>query len=406
MSYDHLMPIPMNVTSKVLRCVCKIKYANENKINYFSGFFMRVSDALKYLISMEIFRGENLINKNIEIEIWNKKIVNMELNGRFIKNFEFPKSITVIEIKETDDIYKDVEFLDYDQNYHKGYEIYKDENIFSIHFPLGKEAVCASGKVININNDELEHNIPTDRGSGGCPILILSNNINSIKVIGVHTSKNILKHLNYATLIGSIINGINKPIKNENKFVDFDKNKIFYNNIYNNNIYIDNNINNNINNHKIYNPNNPKVNNIINYNNKIIPFNNNLNNINKNYIHNLNNNNKNPNIAPINSNPLFSSNISNNSIKSQNEKVLILTNDPNEAITLHFRSSNQLIKYTIRCKTHHKFNLIANQIFEREPNFVENGLLFLCGGRKVNEYKSIKDNQLKDGDVIIIQIME
>ena len=38
MSYDHHMPIPMNVASKVLRCVCKIKYANENKINSFSGF--------------------------------------------------------------------------------------------------------------------------------------------------------------------------------------------------------------------------------------------------------------------------------------------------------------------------------------------------------------------------------
>ena len=83
-----------------------------------------------------------------------------------------------------------------------------------------------------------------------------------------------------------------------------------------------------------------------------------------------------------------------------------MTNDPNEAITLHFRSSNQLIKYAIRCKTYHKFNMIVNQIFEREPNIVENGLLFLCGGRKINEYKSIKDNQLKDGDVIIIQTIE
>ena len=65
-----------------------------------------------------------------------------------------------------------------------------------------------------------------------------------------------------------------------------------------------------------------------------------------------------------------------------------------------------MLKYAIHCKTHHKFNLIANQIFEREQNFVENGFYFLSGGRKINEYKTIKDNQLKDGDVIIIQTIE
>ena len=85
------------------------------------------------------------------------------------------------------------------------------------------------------------------------------------------------------------------------------------------------------------------------------------------------------NITPINNNPFFSSKVSNNSIKSQNEKFLILTNDSNEAITLHFKSSNQLIKYTIRCKIHHKFNMLVNQIIDSEPNFFENGFLFLYG---------------------------
>ena len=50
--------------------------------------------------------------------------------------------------------------------------------------------------------------------------------------------------------------------------------------------------------------------------------------------------------------------------------------------------------------------MIVNQIFESEPNLVESRFVFLCGGRRINEYKSIKDNQLKDGDVIIMQIME
>ena len=285
MSYDH-MPIPMSIASKVLRCVCKIKFAH----NSCSGFFMRVSDRLKFLISMELFNNENFLDKNIEIEIWNKKIMNMELNGRFIRNFQRPKYISVIEIRETDDIYKDIEFLDYDLNYQKGYEIYKNMNIFSIHFPNGGEAVCASGKVINIYNNiynnNFDHNIPTNLGSGGCPILILSESINLIKVIGIHYGKDNPTNLGIATFIGSIINEINKPIKNENNFKVFGNNKIFYNNgIFNNKINIDNNIN--MNNNKIFKTNIPNANNITKYNNKIIPFNNNLNNINVNYYQNL-----------------------------------------------------------------------------------------------------------------------
>ena len=117
--------------------------------------------------------------------------MNMELNGRFIRNFQGPKYISVIEIGETDDIYKDIEFLDYDLNYQEGYgyEIYKNQFIFSIHFPNGGEAACASGKVIDIYNNNFDHNIPTNLGSGGCPILLLRESINFIKVIGVHHGK-------------------------------------------------------------------------------------------------------------------------------------------------------------------------------------------------------------------------
>ncbi len=396
MSYDHI-PIPMNIASKVLRCVCKTKINFKEYTGINTGFFFRSSDGSKFLIPG--IRSLKNSNVNIYFEIWNKKIMNLTFNDRFIKNFESPINTAVIEIKESDNIYNDIDFLDYDPNYQKGYEIYKNANIFSIHFPMGKEAACASGKVIEIDNKKYEigHNIPTEKGSGSCPIILLSDYIDEIKVIGFHQSKDIMRKLGFATFIGPIIDELRKSFKNENKP------KVF-NGTNNINFNIDNNID-NINNNKIFNPNNPRLNNLINFNNKIMSFNNNFNSIKGNYIQHLNNNNS--NISAVNNNnTLFSSRISNNSIKSQNEKVLVLTNDQNEAITLHFRSSNQLIKYAIRCKTHNKFNLIVNQIIEREPNLVENGFLFLCGGRKINEYKSIKENQLKDGDAIIIQIMD
>ena len=44
----------------------------------------------------------------------------------------------MIEIKESDEIYNDIIFLDYDNNYTKrGYSIYKDVDVFSVEHPYG-----------------------------------------------------------------------------------------------------------------------------------------------------------------------------------------------------------------------------------------------------------------------------
>ena len=98
----------------------------------------------------------------------------MTLN-RFIKFFKLPLDITAIEIKKTDDIYKDIEFLDYDPNYQKGYQIYKDTDIHTTYFHNGGEAVSSSGRFIKINKNEndLCHTIIAEPGASGSPIIVL-----------------------------------------------------------------------------------------------------------------------------------------------------------------------------------------------------------------------------------------
>ena len=141
----------------------------------------------------------------------------MKLNfkNRKTKYLKKPKDIAMIEIKESDNIYKDIEFLDYDKNYiDRGYLIYKNVDIFSIEHPYGDDALCASGKIININEYEFDHDISTDNGSSGCPIILLNNNINLIQVIGIHKEGDYIKKLNGGTFIGEILN---KELNNENK---------------------------------------------------------------------------------------------------------------------------------------------------------------------------------------------
>ena len=176
---------------------------------------MKFSDSLKLLITNYHVIFPDLKNINIQIEIWNNKKMILNLMGRYIKFMEI-QDITAIEIKETDEIYKNIQFLNYDLNYYQhGYNIYNNSFVFSIHYPLGLDATDASGKIINIyNNFEFAHNIPTENGSSGCPIILLNE---MMTVIGIHKNTYIMTKINGGTFIGEIINEINNDLNLRNK---------------------------------------------------------------------------------------------------------------------------------------------------------------------------------------------
>ena len=202
-------PIPLDICIKLRESICKIIIKNRENIIYGSGFFMKISKSLKFLFTNWHIINKELINdnNNIEIEIWNKEKMKINLNQRYIKYFEKPKDITIIEIKEEDKIYKDIKFLEYDSNYkEKGYKIYKGVDVFTLEHPSGGDVSSASGKILYIDNIEFVHNVPTDTGSSGCPIILLNNNINLVFVIGIHKSKIINSSINNGTFIGEIIN--------------------------------------------------------------------------------------------------------------------------------------------------------------------------------------------------------
>ena len=202
-------PIKMNIANKVMKSICKIIIKNNDKISYGTGFFLNVTNSLKYLLTNYHVINQNSIG-NLELEIWNQNRIKLNLDNRQIKYFEKPKDITIVEIKNTDEIYKDIEFLDYDINYkNKGYIIYKNVDVFSIEHPYGEDASCASGKIKNIYEYEFNHNISTDNGSSGCPIILLNDNINLIQIIGIHKNSDRKEKINGGTFIGEIFKELN-----------------------------------------------------------------------------------------------------------------------------------------------------------------------------------------------------
>ena len=154
-AYTDHKPIPIDTTNGISKSVCKIIVQRNKKIINGTGFFIFFSDELKFLVSNYHVISPDLDNEIIELEIWNKKRKKFNLNNRLIKYLKQPKDITAIEIKEKDDV-------------------------FSIEYPLGKRAASSSGKIIKINNYEFNHNISTDLGSSGSPILLFNDNFNLI----------------------------------------------------------------------------------------------------------------------------------------------------------------------------------------------------------------------------------
>ena len=397
--------LPLSLVNKAMKGVCKLR----RKDMMTTGFFIELADNQRYLVTAGCFLNEKNINEYIMLELWNQKIVKFIPNNRFIRYYEGGDDVAIAEIRESDNLFNDIECLNYDKNYIKaGYEIYKGKNIFSIQYPGAKEAESASGKILNIHNKEFYHNMSTSSGSAGCPVILLDNNIDRIKVIGVHIGTSKSKKLGIGIFIGDIIHDLlNSTIKKNNFFIDKNDSSLNTNKI-NNQIQKNNfngeskktnfsNNSNNINNlckdiNKIKIDENP-------YQNKIKKETHNL--LNQNLFQPLKNNSK-----------VFSNN--NNSVSQPQTsedlqkvaKLLDLTDNEIGAITLYFLSSDQSLNYAVRCKNTDKFNFIVNKMLEKEPSLLEKGFYFLCNGTKINEYKDVKDNKLKNGDKIIIKLFD
>ena len=206
-----LKPVPKEMSDKLKKSICKviIRKKDEEIINV-TGFFIKISEVSKYLLmNYPIINQEN-INDNIEIEIWNKDKINLNLKERNIKYFEKNKELTAIKLKEDDEIDKNIEFLSYDLNYKKGNLLYKYKDVFTIKNPFRDDSSCFLGIILNINNKEFDHNIPTENDSIGFPIILLNNNVDFLQVIGVHKISDDNTKINKGIFINEIINELKK----------------------------------------------------------------------------------------------------------------------------------------------------------------------------------------------------
>jgi hypothetical protein len=71
-------------------------------------------------------------------------------------------------------------------------------------------------------------------------------------------------------------------------------------------------------------------------------------------------------------------------------------------------STNQKVHISVICKNTDKFNQIESKIYEKEEynEYSEKETVFTVNGKKVNKFKTMDENEIKDNDVIVMYIKD
>ena len=205
--------------------ICKIKIGEVQGTGFFCTIpFPNKNKKLNVMMTNNhVINDKLLYDYNSKIEIYIKKenkIKEIDLNDR-LKYTNIEYDITIIEIKEKDNIKNFLELDDYIkndilENNNNNYYQYIDKTIYIIQFPEGELSV-SYGVLNNIYEDKkynFTHKCSTKAGSSGSPILNLNNKIIGIHKEGTKQKVNIGAFLSYP---------IKEFIKYETFLKDFNK---------------------------------------------------------------------------------------------------------------------------------------------------------------------------------------
>ena len=207
-SIDH-PPVPLNVVEEVKKSLCTINIKTKEEDKITNGFFIKTQNYNKYLVAKDSINPDDIIDEEIELEIYAHKKIKLDLKECRMKYFPKPKDITLIKIKNDELFSNEIKFLlcDFD------IDSFRYKHIFSIKLPIEGKTICQSGKIIHNGDFEFFHNIPIDNNNTFIsPIMLLDNNIEEIKIIGISKNINNSQDKYNGIFIGGIINENNEDL--------------------------------------------------------------------------------------------------------------------------------------------------------------------------------------------------
>ena len=360
------------ISEQLIKCICKINNINKKGSGFFC-FIPYCNKSLPVLISAAHIISIKEDLKEISLEI-NDSLKIIELNEERKTFTDLYLNITIVEIiPEKDHIY---DFLMLDDNLFKDYsiEMSKNESIYILHFDFNSK-IISYGAIKQTSENNIYHSCNTQNLSGGAPII----SVTSGKIIGLHIGTKQNFNLNLGTFLKI-------PIT---QFINSNKDYIYQKGLASNNYFINKNIcsiNNN------------------NYNNNSISSNINQNDLEK--IKELEEKLKEVNDIlhdRINkANSII--NINQKTIEELKEKLSrfpfeILKGE--KLMSIIVISSDKKLHRTIICKNTELFCDLEKKIYQNNDK-IDIGNYFTLNGKKIDETKSLDDNNIKDNDIIVL----
>ena len=87
-------------------------------------------------------------------------------------------------------------------------------------------------------------------------------------------------------------------------------------------------------------------------------------------------------------------------------KVKMEEDSNNKLINVKFESSDGAINTTISSFENDKFNILEEKLYIEYEKYRETNNLFLVGGNQVMRFRTLKENKIKDGQVVIMTVFE
>ena len=81
-------------------------------------------------------------------------------------------------------------------------------------------------------------------------------------------------------------------------------------------------------------------------------------------------------------------------------------NEGEELMSLIFISVDQKLNCSIICKNTDKFNKVETKLYDYYPEYTENENYFTFNGIKINKYKTLEENKIKNNNVVILNTID
>ena len=73
-----------------------------------------------------------------------------------------------------------------------------------------------------------------------------------------------------------------------------------------------------------------------------------------------------------------------------------------QIMTLIFTSVDQKIQHSFICKDSDKLHQLEGVLYDIFPEYANQENIFLCHGTKINKFKTMKDNKIKNSDIVVL----